>query len=117
MVRLLTRHDIEEEEAFRSQPFSLIVTIADPEKRRRSHGDLGPNGQRGEQWRLMVRLLTRHDIEEEEAFRSQPFSLIVTIADPEKKAPVYDEMSRVVRNRFRAQNLTLRSAIRVRGRQ
>ena len=81
------------------------------------HGDLGPKGQRGEQWRLMVRLLTRHGIEAQEAFRPQPFSLIVTITDQEAKAPVYDEMSRIIRNRFRAQNLTLRSGIRVRGRQ
>ena len=81
------------------------------------HGDLAPKGQRGEQWRLMVRLLTRHGIEAQEAFRPQPFSLIVTIADQEAKAPVYDEMSRIIRNRFRAQNLTLRSGVRVRGRQ
>ena len=81
------------------------------------HGELGAKGQRGEQWRLMVRLLTRHGIEAHEAFRPQPFSLIVTIADPEAKAPVYDEMSRIIRNRFKAQNLTLRSGIRVRGRQ
>ena len=65
----------------------------------------------------MVRLLTRHDIETQEAFRPQPFALIVTLADPEAKAPVYDEMSRIIRNRFKAQNLTLRSGIRVRGRQ
>ena len=33
------------------------------------------------------------------------------------KAPVYDEMSRTIRNRFKAKNLTLRSGIRVRGRR
>ena len=81
------------------------------------HGDLGPNGQRGEQWRLMVRLLTRHDIKAQETFRPQSFSLILTIADTEAKAPVYDEMSRIIRNRFKAKNLTLRSGIRVRGRR
>ena len=81
------------------------------------HGDLGPRGQRGEQWRLMVRLLTRHNIAAQGALRPQPFSLILTISDPEARVPVYDEMSRIIRNRFRAQNLTLRSGIRVRGRQ
>ena len=65
----------------------------------------------------MVRLLTRHDIKAQETFRPQPFSLILTIADTEAKAPVYDEMSRIIRNRFKAKNLTLRSGIRVRGRR
>ena len=41
----------------------------------------------------------------------------LTIADTEAKAPVYDEMSRTIRNRFKAKNLTLRSGIRVRGRR
>ena len=81
------------------------------------HGDLGPRGQRGEQWRLIVRLLTRHGIEAQETFQPQPFSLIVTIADNEQKAPVYDEMSRIIRNRFQARNLTVRPGIRVRGQQ
>jgi len=79
------------------------------------HGDLGPNGERGQQWRLMVRLLTRHGIEAQETFKPQPFALIVTISDPEKKAPVYDEMARTVLNRFQAQNLAIRATARVRG--
>ena len=78
------------------------------------HGDLGENGERGDRWRLMLRLLTRHGIEDEEAFRPQPFSLIITISDPQKKAPVYDEMARIVLNRFQAQNLAVRAAARVR---
>ena len=45
---------------------------------------------------MMLRLLTRHGIEDEEAFKPQPFSLIVTISDPEKKARVYDEMAQIV---------------------
>ena len=65
----------------------------------------------------MVRLFTRHGIEVQENFRLQPFSLIITIADPGQKAPVYDEMSRIIRSRFKVQNLTIRPAIRVRGRQ
>ena len=79
--------------------------------------DLGLNGQRGEQWRLVVRLLTRHDIRAQRTFSPQPFSLIVTIADPEEKAPVYDEMSRIIRNRFKVENLALRTGIRLRERQ
>jgi len=78
------------------------------------HGDLGENGERGLRWRLMVRLLTRHGIEDEEAFKPQPFSLVVTISDPEKKARVYDEMAQIIRNRFQSQNLTVRAAARIR---
>ena len=66
---------------------------------------------------MMLRLLTRHGIEDEEAFKPQPFSLIVTISDPEKKARVYDEMAQIVRNRFQSQNLTVRTAARVKTRR
>ncbi|MCE9658187.1 MAG: S8 family serine peptidase [Burkholderiales bacterium] len=79
------------------------------------HGHLGENGERGSRWRLMLRLLTRHGIEDEAAFKPQPFSLIITIADPEKKASVYDEMAQIVRNRFQAQNMSVRTRARVRG--
>ena len=78
------------------------------------HGKMGNTGERGLRWRLKVRMLTRHGIENEEAFKPQPFSLIITIADPEKRVPVYDEMSRIVRSRFRAQNLTVRTPARIR---
>ena len=55
------------------------------------HGRLNENGGRGNRGRLMLKLLTRHGIEKDEAaFKPQPFSLIITIADPEKKASVYD---------------------------
>ncbi len=80
------------------------------------HGALGEKGERGKRWRLKVQLLTRHGIEDEAAFKPQPFSLIITIADPEKKAPVYDEMARSVHNRFESQNLAVRATARVRGR-
>ena len=79
------------------------------------YGDMG-KGERGERWRMMVRLLTRHGIEDEDAFKPQPFSLIVTIADPEKKVRVYDEMAQIMRTRFQSQNLTVRAAARVRAR-
>lgn len=81
------------------------------------YGNLGESGERGERWRLMVRLLTRHGIEDEETFKPQPFSLIVTISDPEKKARVYDEMAQIVRNRFQSQSLTVRTAARIRTKQ
>jgi serine protease AprX len=80
------------------------------------HGNLGETGQRGSKWRLKVQLLTRHGIENTDSFKPQPFSLILTIADPKKKAPVYDEMARTVLNRFQAQNLAIRAAARIRGR-
>ena len=78
------------------------------------YGNLGESGERGDRWRLKLQLLTRHRIEDEEAFKPQPFSLIVTIADPLKKAPVYDEMAQMLRTRFQHQNLTVRSAARIR---
>jgi len=80
------------------------------------YGDLGKRGERGDRWRLKVQLLTRHGIENQEAFKPQPFSLIVTISDPEKKAPVYDEMARSLLNRFQSQNLAVRATARIRGR-
>jgi hypothetical protein len=73
-------------------------------------------GERGERWRMMLRLLTRHGIDDEDTFKPQPFSLIVTISDPQKQARVYDEMAQLVRNRFQSQNLTVRAAARVKAR-
>jgi hypothetical protein len=80
------------------------------------HGHLGEKGERGDKWRLKVQLLARHGIDDGEALKAQPFSLIITIADPEKKAPVYDEMARTILNRFQSQNLAVRAAARVRSR-
>ena len=48
------------------------------------YGDLGEKGERGSRWRLKLQLLTRHGIEDEEAFKPQPFSLIITISDPRR---------------------------------
>jgi serine protease AprX len=76
------------------------------------YGNLGEKGERGDRWRLKLQLLTRHAIDEE-AFKPQPFSLIITISDAEKKALVYDEMAQIVRNRFQAQNITVRTAVRI----
>jgi len=80
------------------------------------HGDLGKNGERGERWRLKVQLLTRHGVEDAAAFRPQPFSLIITISDPQRRARIYDEMARSIRSRFQAQNLTVRAVARIRAR-
>ena len=81
------------------------------------HGQMGEKGQRGLRWRLMLKLLTRHGIDKDETIsRPQPFSVIITIGDPKRKAPVYDEMARVLHNRFQAQNLAVRASARVRNR-
>lgn len=79
------------------------------------HGDLS-KGVRGLRWRLKVQLLTRHGVEDTEAARSQPFSLIVTIADPEKRAPIYDEMAQIIHARFQSQNLGIRAVARIQAR-
>jgi len=79
------------------------------------YGHMGEKGERGDRWRMKLQLLTRHeDSDDDTMLKPQPFSLIVTIADPLKKAPVYDDMVKLVRNRFQSQNLTVRAAIRVR---
>lgn len=49
-------------------------------------------GLAGNRWRLSVRLLCRHNVEQA-ALSRQPFTLILSIADPERGAPVYDEMA------------------------
>jgi hypothetical protein len=80
-------------------------------------GNLNPDGERGNRWRLKLQLLSRHGIEKNEAnVRPQPFSLIITIADPDGKAPIYDEMAQVIRNRFQADNLNVRTGVRIRSR-
>lgn len=76
-------------------------------------GSLGESGRRGDRWRLLVKLLLRHEDEGEAVFKSQPFALILTIADPQKTAPVYDEMARKIHNRYEAQNLMLRAPIQI----
>lgn len=81
------------------------------------YGNLGKEGERGNRWRLMLRLLTRHGIEDDDAFKPQPFALIVTISDPDHCADVYNEMAQIIRNRFQSQNLTVRSSTRIRTRR
>jgi hypothetical protein len=76
-------------------------------------GSLSESGVKGDRWRLKVQLLARHGIEEA-ALTSQSFALILTIADPNGTAPIYDEMARQIRSRYRSQNLIVRPAVRVR---
>ena len=80
------------------------------------YGNLNPDGERGDRWRLMVRLLTRHDAGQS-AVRPQPFSLIITICDPTQEVPVYDEVAQILRTRFKAENLAIRAASHVRVRR
>ncbi|MBI5818677.1 MAG: S8 family peptidase [Verrucomicrobia bacterium] len=78
----------------------------------RTYHRLMENGVRGKRWRLCVELLCRHGVEENKA-SNQPFALLLSISDPKKKAPVYDEMVRSLRTRFQTQNLALRPSVRV----
>lgn len=79
------------------------------------HGSMGEKGERGLKWRLKLQLLSRHGVDKDaELLKPQPFALIITIGDPLKQAPVYDEMAQIVRSRFQAQNLAVRARSRVR---
>ena len=78
------------------------------------YGNLGERGVAGSRWRLKVQLLTRHSVEDDDSWKPQPFSLVITIADPGRAAPVYDEMARSLQARFQSQNLALRTAARIR---
>ena len=82
--------------------------LRESRRERRTRGTLAPYGSpsyaaRSRGWK--------------KTFKPQPFSLIVTISDPEKKARVYDEMAQIVRNRFQSQSLTVRTAARIRTKQ
>jgi serine protease AprX len=74
-----------------------------------------PSGVSGLRWRLKVGLLSRHP-ETEQAPGPQPFALLLTIADPERTAPVYDEMAQSLHARFQARNLRLRPTVRIESR-
>ena len=79
-------------------------------------GDLGANGSKGLRWRLKVSLLSRHDQELERDPAEQPFALILTVSDPVRTAPVYDEMVRAIQTRWQIENLNLRVPARLRAR-
>lgn len=52
-----------------------------------------------------------------ESIRQRLRNLIITISDPEEKVRVYDEMALIVRNRFQAQNVNIRTSARIQARQ
>lgn len=67
-----------------------------------------PKGLRYVTATAKLKLLARHGVEmDETAFKPQLFSL--TIPGPKGTVPVYDEMAQIVRDRFQAQNLAIRS--------
>lgn len=79
------------------------------------HGAMGECGEKGLRWRLKLQLLSRHGVDTDEPLlKPQRFALIITIADPLKQAPIYDEMAQIVRSRFQAENLAVRTRARVR---
>lgn len=78
----------------------------------RTYHRLIDRGIGGLRWRLFVKLLSRHDVDHG-ALSSQPFALLLTISDPDRAAPVYDEMVQVLRNRFQTQNLVVRPRVRI----
>jgi hypothetical protein len=91
----------------------------------RTYHRLIPQGVAGKRWKLWVNMLTRHDVDKTDgqAFENpappilQPFALILTIADPNRKSKtIYDEMARILRTRFKSRNLQLRPTVQVRAR-
>ncbi|EMM77406.1 S8 family peptidase [Leptospira santarosai] len=70
------------------------------------------NGLSGERWRLSVRLYCRHNIESSMNEFRQPFTLILTIADPNKKANVYDEMVRQLSSRYAITDIPVANRVR-----
>ena len=77
------------------------------------YGNLGERGERGDRWRLKLQLLSRHELKDSGIFKPQKFSLIITISDPNKKAPVYDQMAQIIRTQYQVENLAVRSAVQI----
>jgi serine protease AprX len=69
-------------------------------------------GVTADRWRLKVKLLCRNSTLDLSSFE-QSFVLVLSIADPEKRAPVYDEMSRKLRTSYQTQNILVRPQIKV----
>lgn len=76
----------------------------------RTYHKLIPEGIGGLRWRLMIDMITRHEFVNTP--HEQPFTLILTIADPEKRKPVYNEMTTLLANRLQTQNINLRTQVR-----
>lgn len=67
-------------------------------------------GIRGLRWRLMVDMISRHEFAS--APQDQPFTLLLTIADPTHTKKVYNEMAVKLASRLQSQNINLRSQVR-----
>lgn len=80
----------------------------------RTHHRRIKDGITGKRWRLKLEMLCRHGVEESTIQRPQEFGLILTIADPRRRAPIYDEMARVLRTRYKSQDMILRPSVQVR---
>ena len=70
-------------------------------------------GVLGDRWKLSLKLLCRHGIEKSQ-LKLQPFTLILSIADPNHKELVYNEMTQQLRSRFQTQNLLVKPTVQVR---
>lgn len=73
----------------------------------RTYYDCFPNGIAGDRWKLWVDLISRHGRQQ-----PQPFTLLLTIADPEKRRPVYNDMTVKLAQKLQTQNLSLRPQLR-----
>ena len=80
----------------------------------RTHHRRIKGGITGKRWRLKLEMLCRHGVDEAMIQQPQEFALILTISDPSRRAPVYDEMARVLRTRYKSQDLILRPNVQVR---
>jgi len=71
-----------------------------------------PRGVLGEEWRLRMLVQHRSDFQSD---RPQPAALLVSVQDPDKKAPVYDDVvTAMARGGWVAADLQLRQGIRLR---
>ena len=70
-------------------------------------------GTRGE-WRLALKALTRADVVYPE--EGVPFTLVMTISDPNEDAPIYEEVrAEILRRGLRLVDITVTPRVRVRG--
>lgn len=76
----------------------------------RTYHRLIPEGIGGLRWRLMVDMISRHEFAN--APYEQPFTLLLTIADPTHSKPVYDEMTVKLSSRLQSQNINFRTQVR-----
>jgi serine protease AprX len=73
----------------------------------RTYHEIFKRGISGDRWKLYIDLISRHGNQ-----TPQNFTLLLTIADPEKRRPVYNELSVKLAQRLQTQNLMLRPQVR-----